>query len=656
MKKIFNTVIAMMMLLAFTACGGGGGGGGGESNNDPVVSTSITSGSVVATAKPTSTNSPDSPSINLVSYENVVSPGGSLTGRIDFNDDNGDVREIIIVEKGANKHNVITTNYSSGISDGYIDFDIGLSPSLNTGNEIEFDISLRDDNGNVGNYHALAIELSNDTKYSTTSYSGDSTPNISGDWHIEQTISESNPVMNIGDTYNFSVTIAQSGDNLGISNANGSHDATISGNGQFVTIAWTETANFLSQGYDIYVDYSMKMSGEITSSNTIEGEANSIIRRVYGADTHLGQVYPVSSYIVMTYSGSLSGGGSGDDHGDDISTATTVDKNSSTSGNLEVAGDEDFFKIVVSGGGTLSVMTTGNTDTCGSLYDAWGTLLMATCDFGDFSNFSMSRPVLSTAERTYYVRVFSNNITGNYSFVASFEENIASGDHGDDMSSATSINENSTTSGSIEEAGDNDFFKVVVSSRSVLSFSTTGDTDTSGFLLNSSSDLLKYDYDSGSGTNFSLSYLVDPGTYYIQVQGQYNTTVTGDYSLVSSFGEGTVEDDYGNSRLTTIHILSLSADFPDNTTPGNLEVGGDEDFFRIEVENDGTFSVYTRGNTDTYGYLLDTWGNILTENDDNGDGTNFSLSYPVSTGRYYVRVRGYNSSTVGNYVLETSLD
>ncbi len=361
-------VVTGLVAIIGTGGGDGGGGGGGESNNDPVVSTSITSGSVVASAKPTSTNSPNSPTINLISYENVVSPGGSLTGRIDFNDANGDVKEIIIAEKNVNKHNVITADYSRGIYDGYIDFDINLSTNLDTGDEIEFDIGLRDDNGNVGNYHSLKLDLSNDTKYATTSYSGNSTPNISGDWYAEQTVNESNPDpdMYIGYTYNSSFTIVQSGSNLTLSDGEHSYNGTVSGNDQFVTITWTGTSDFLSQGYDIYADFSATLSGEIIDSNTIEGESNSIIRRVYGADAHLGQVYPISSDVVMTYSGSLSGGDTGggdtgggddDDHGNDIGSATPISFGEDIAGEIGYR-DSDYFQFHAVSGKTYTIETT----------------------------------------------------------------------------------------------------------------------------------------------------------------------------------------------------------------------------------------------------------------------------------------------------------
>ena len=60
----------------------------------------------------------------------------------------------------------------------------------------------------------------------------------------------------------------------------------------------------------------------------------------------------------------------GDDHGDTGDQATSVALGSSTQGHLERQGDRDYFRVSLSGPGTLTVYTTGDTDTYGHL---WGT-------------------------------------------------------------------------------------------------------------------------------------------------------------------------------------------------------------------------------------------------------------------------------------------
>ena len=98
---------------------------------------------------------------------------------------------------------------------------------------------------------------------------------------------------------------------------------------------------------------------------------------------------------------------------------------------------------------------------------------------------------------------------------------------------------------------------------------------------------------------------------------------------------------------------------PDGTLAGATEVSlgsstagslseGDEDYFVIEMSDSGTLTVYTTGNTDTYGAILDSSGNILDYNDDGGEGFNFRASTSVSAGTYYIRVEGFET---GDYTL-----
>ena len=101
---------------------------------------------------------------------------------------------------------------------------------------------------------------------------------------------------------------------------------------------------------------------------------------------------------------------------------------------------------------------------------------------------------------------------------------------------------------------------------------------------------------------------------------------------------------------------------PDNTLDGATPVDlgsstagslseGDTDYFRVEMSSAGTLTVYTTGDTDTEGYILDSSGNILDYNDDGGEGWNFRVSAPVSAGTYYIRVEGSSSWDTGDYTL-----
>ena len=96
----------------------------------------------------------------------------------------------------------------------------------------------------------------------------------------------------------------------------------------------------------------------------------------------------------------------------------------------------------------------------------------------------------------------------------------------------------------------------------------------------------------------------------------------------ATYGTDTHGDTIGTA--TTVALPS--------TTSAGMNTNTDADFFRIDVSATGILTVYTTSSLDTYGYLYDSGGVQLAANDDAGAGVNFSISYNVSPGTYYVRV------------------
>ncbi len=101
---------------------------------------------------------------------------------------------------------------------------------------------------------------------------------------------------------------------------------------------------------------------------------------------------------------------------------------------------------------------------------------------------------------------------------------------------------------------------------------------------------------------------------------------------------------------------------PDDTLDGATEVSlgsstdgslseGDTDYFRVEMSSAGTLTVYTTSRVDTEGAILDSSGTVLARDSDSGERVNFRISVPVSAGTYYIEVKGWRSSTKGDYTL-----
>ena len=182
------------------------------------------------------------------------------------------------------------------------------------------------------------------------------------------------------------------------------------------------------------------------------------------------------------------------------------------------------------------------------------------------------------------------------------------------------LSQNGSSSDSIDSEGEEDVYRIAVTSYGTLTVWSTGSTDVYGHLLSSSGSELASNDDGGENRNFRISHSVNAGTYYVRVR--HYSTGTGDYGITSDF--------YASYEYT----LLLDSSYSDS-----IDSGGEEDVYQITVTGSGTLTVWSTGSTDVYGYLLSSSGSELASNDDGGQGRNFQISHSVSAGTYYVRVR-----------------
>jgi hypothetical protein len=109
-----------------------------------------------------------------------------------------------------------------------------------------------------------------------------------------------------------------------------------------------------------------------------------------------------------------------DDHGNTCSAATAVGVNSTIHETTNSAGDYDYFRVQPTSAGTLTVYTTGSTDTYGYLKNSSCSNIVSNDDGGSGTNFRISRSVTAG---TYYIAVrhASSSGTGLYILRVRFE-------------------------------------------------------------------------------------------------------------------------------------------------------------------------------------------------------------------------------------------
>ncbi|MEW5977851.1 MAG: hypothetical protein AB1898_18815, partial [Acidobacteriota bacterium] len=108
----------------------------------------------------------------------------------------------------------------------------------------------------------------------------------------------------------------------------------------------------------------------------------------------------------------------------------------------------------------------------------------------------------------------------------------------------------------------------------------------------------------------------------------------------------TVSDDHGFSfwSATAVNVGSI--------TLGNLNLVRDRDYFRFTITQQNSYTVFTRGTTDTVGELYDSNLSQLAVDASSGESPNFRIEKILLPGTYYVLVRAPDFSTVtGSYQL-----
>ena len=218
------------------------------------------------------------------------------------------------------------------------------------------------------------------------------------------------------------------------------------------------------------------------------------------------------------------------DHSDTLGdSATPLRNGEKAGGEINPDTDEDYFSIEVPRAGTLTAISSNDSFTDGALYNSGGGTALATDTYYDnvvYLNFNISHPIADEDIGTYYIKV-SSDLTGEYDLTVTLDSHSDARD-----ASATEVTSGTAVAGEIAPFDDTDYFKITVTGPGTLRATTTGGTNTIGYLYDSSGNVLASDtVGSGTGQNFNISHsITTAGTYYIRVDG-----VLGAYTLTVTF-------------------------------------------------------------------------------------------------------------------------
>ena len=410
-----------------------------------------------------------------------------------------------------------------------------------------------------------------------------------------------------------------------------------------------------------------------SSGNHIPGTANDNVNPWYDSRVWFTPTESGVHYIAAGGSGNLTGTytlsvtePNADDFSADASTTGAVTVGRSVDGEVETAGDRDWFAVEVVAGTTYRVDLERTNPSLTwfanlAVHDEDGNPISGTTNYG--SGLDSRLYFTATDTGTHYISAGgSGDLTGSYKLRVT-ESNA------DEYTADTSTTGRATVGGSvpgeIAEPGDVDWFAVDLVAGRAYKIDLEATWSAPGQILDTA---LKGIHDGdgdlipgteadggGSGLNSRLYFTAtETGTHYIAAGATTdNNFHVGTYQLsVEDMG---VDDGYSADTSTSGRVAV------DGTASGNITEPWGWDWFTVEFVAGAAYRIDLKGSPTGDGTLTDPYlrgvydseGSFVpdTLNNDGGVGANSRLDFTASeTGTYYIAAGAYGYRT-GTYEL-----
>ena len=374
----------------------------------------------------------------------------------------------------------------------------------------------------------------------------------------------------------------------------------------------------------------------------------------------------------------------------DISTTGRVVVGGTVAGEIEIGTrigariDRDWFAVELKAGKIYTFDLRGSETDDGTLYDPYlrgifdseGNLISNTTDDDGGEGRNSRLTFTATESGTHYVAAgaFGSNITGTYELeVTEIEDDFAAS-----TETTGTVEIGGTATGAIEYAEDRDWFAVELGAGKTYTVDLRGsDTrdgtlyapylrgihDANGNLISGTAiDNGGTTVHGGDGRNSRLTFTAaEGGTYYIAAGAKFG---------VGTYEIEVWEDDFASSTETTGTVEV------GGSATGNVETGGDNDWFAVELEAGKVYQIDVHGELNNGGTLRDTYLHGVYD----ADGERLSWVYdavrigatwfngeqvfagedsqafftPKEDGTYYVAARGWGSTQTGTYTVRVS--
>ena len=325
-----------------------------------------------------------------------------------------------------------------------------------------------------------------------------------------------------------------------------------------------------------------------------------------------------------------------DDYRNNTSTTGAVAVGATVTGNINITGDHDWFKVTLQANTLYSVGASSSAISSLSVMDSNGQLVGALDSFGT-TGFQGSGATgigfMPKVDGNYFIDIGSAIGTGPYSLSVATSPD----DYRNNTTTTGAVAVGGTVAGMLDTWGDHDWLRVSLTGNTL--YAITGTTGSSGTLSMFDATGQAVGGSDGFGFSGALGFMpVTSGTYYIDFS-------SGGGPAAYTVAVAPSADDYASNATTTGVLV------PNGSIAGTINVAGDHDWVKVNLSANTLYSITAKGIAAPDLTMRDASGTELGTQDAHGAN---SLGFmPATDGTYFIDLA--SSGTTGNYTLNVAV-
>ena len=344
---------------------------------------------------------------------------------------------------------------------------------------------------------------------------------------------------------------------------------------------------------------------------------------------------------------------------DSKSTATKISLNTTIYDNLSSSSDVDYFKFTTTSTGYVTItFTHSNSLGSSNLWEVYfldqSSATIVSMNVGG-NELSRSFANIGLPAGEYYIKVnkYSNYSTDSYGLRVSFSSSsVWETEFNDSRNTADPISIGTQYYGTIMHGSDYDYFKFTTTTTGYVTVNFTHENSVGSsnlwevYLLDQSGATIVSMNVGGNELSLNLANIGLPAsTYYVKIN-KYSSYSTDKYGLKISFTASTVWETEFNDSRNTANPISIGTQYY-----GKIMHGSDYDYYYFDLNKSDTITITfshdilsssTKYWTIT---LYDASGSSLISRDSVGSSSPLTFEKDLSSGRYYVGICKYSSSS-----------